>query len=144
MQNLFDAIIVPAMRRWSIPALRVALGVVFLWFGALKIFGVSPVKGLVMASYPFMPYPVFFIFLGAWEAAVGIAFILNRASRAAILLFFLQMLGTFGALILLPSLFFSHGNIFLLTTEGEFIIKNIVFIAASMAVAGYGMAPKKP
>ena len=92
-----------------------------------------------MASYPFMPYPAFFIFLGVWEAAVGIALLFKRMLRLALPLFFLQMLGTFGSFALLPALFFQHGNIFLLTTEGEFIIKNIVLIAAGMVIAGYDM-----
>ena len=34
-------------RRWGIPALRISLAIVFIWFGALKIFGVTPVTDLV-------------------------------------------------------------------------------------------------
>jgi hypothetical protein len=35
------------LHRWSIPALRLALGLVFLWFGALKLFGASPVMKML-------------------------------------------------------------------------------------------------
>lgn len=125
------------LRKNSIVCLRVSLGIVFLWFGALKIFGVTPVAELIQSSYPFFPYPAFIVFLGVWEVAIGVGFIAKRALRLTVALMWLQMLGTFGALILLPSLFFSHGNIFLLTTEGEFVIKNLALVTASMVVTGY-------
>lgn len=130
------------LRKNSIVCLRVSLGIVFLWFGALKIFGVTPVAGLIQSSYPFFPYPAFIVFLGVWEAAIGLGFIAKRALPATIALMWLQMLGTFGSLVLLPSLFFQHGNIFLLTTEGEFVIKNLVLVAASMVIAGYEIKQK--
>src|SRR6478752_10387282 len=40
------------LQRWSIPALRVALGGVFLVFGALKFVpGMSPLEALVQATW---------------------------------------------------------------------------------------------
>ena len=46
----WDQHIVGALHRWSIPALRLALGLVFVWFGALKVFGVSPVDPATFAA----------------------------------------------------------------------------------------------
>src|SRR6478609_2151882 len=40
------------LERWSIPVLRVALGLVFLAFGLLKFVpGLSPIEGLVMRTW---------------------------------------------------------------------------------------------
>jgi malate dehydrogenase len=40
---------VQVLQRFSLPVLRIALGVVFIWFGALKVMGATPVADLVTA-----------------------------------------------------------------------------------------------
>lgn len=35
------------MRRIGVPALRISVGVVFIWFGGLKVLDASPVSDLV-------------------------------------------------------------------------------------------------
>ena len=139
----FDRIFIHTLRRSGVPILRVCLGIVFLWFGALKILGASPVIGLISTAYPFMPYPAFILILGIWEVAIGIGLIFKIALRATLALLWLQMLGTLTALLLAPSLFFSHGSILLLTTEGEFVVKNLVLIAAGMVIGGYEIPSQK-
>lgn len=114
--------------------LRLSLGLVFIWFGALKIFGVSPVVGMIQTAYPSFPEPVFIIFLGVWEMLIGLGFIFNRMIKATVALMWLQMAGIFYCLIIAPQLFFQNGNPFLLTADGEFVIKNIVLLAASVVV----------
>ena len=42
-----DQLIISFLRNYSIAALRIALGLVFVWFGALKVFDVTPVAELV-------------------------------------------------------------------------------------------------
>jgi uncharacterized membrane protein YkgB len=114
--------------------LRVSLGVVFVWFGGLKIIGLSPVAPIIHATYRWFPGPGFIVFLGIWEVLIGLGFLLNKFIKAAVALMWLQMAGIFGCLVLVPSLFFAHGNPFVLTTYGEFIIKNIVLLAGSLVV----------
>jgi uncharacterized membrane protein YkgB len=46
----------------------------------------------------------------------------------------LQLLGTFGVLFLLPDVAFQDGNPLKLTVEGEFVVKNVVLLAAAMVV----------
>lgn len=120
----------------GIPILRIALGIVFFWFGALKVLNVSPVLDLVRATYPFMPYPEFFIFLGFWEVIIGLGLIFKFWLRATLALLWLQMFGTVLAPIFRPEIFFD-GNIFLLSILGEFVVKNFVLIAASLVIGGY-------
>ena len=46
------------------------------------------------------------------------------------------MAGTFLVLVVKPEIAFQGGNPLLLTTEGEFVIKNLVLIAAGLVVGG--------
>ena len=72
--------------------------------------------------------------LGVWEIAVGLGLLLRVALRTTLFLFWLQMAGTFLVLLLRPDLAFQQGNPLLLTTEGEFVIKNLVLISAGIVV----------
>jgi len=138
----FEELLIDSLRRWSIPVLRVGLGVVFLWFGALKLFGGSPVGALVRQAYPFLPFGPFFAMLGAWEMLIGCGLICKRALRCALALLLLHMTGTLIALGQAPSLFFLKSNPLLLTMEGEFVVKNVVLIAASLVIGGYEVKPR--
>ena len=119
--------------------LRVALGVVFLWFGALKVFGVSPVVELVLQTYYFLPIPsgLLFDILGVWEVVIGLGLIFKKCLRCTLALLWLQMLGTLAAPLFAPAMFFSGGNPFLLTMEGEFVVKNLVLVAAGLVIGGH-------
>lgn len=144
MKKLFyscDLLFIRAMRRWGIPALRVALGAVFFWFGALKVSGTSPVVDLVRETFSFMPYPGFFLFLGFWEMAVGSGLIFKIQLRATLAFLWLQMLGTFASLLLRPDIFFADGNILTITVYGEFVIKNLVLAASGLVIGGHEVKP---
>ncbi len=130
------------LRRWSIPTLRVSLGVVFVWFGALKVFDVTPVADLVGNTvYWFDPSWVVPV-LGLFEIVVGIGLLFKIALRAILGLFALQMVGTFLVLLLLPDVSFQDGNVLLLTVEGEFVVKNLVLLSAGMVVGATVRAGK--
>ena len=124
------------METYGTPLLRMSLAVVFIWFGVLKIIGRSPVYELV-AKTVYWVSPDFFIpFLGVWEVLIGAGLLLRAALRLTLLLFWLQLAGTFLVLVLRPDIAFQHGNPLLLTTEGEFVIKNLVLISAGLVVGG--------
>jgi len=138
----FEDFLITLLRTWSIPALRVALGVIFLWFGALKLLGVSPVLSLVQQTYPFVPVHPFFFVLGVWEIGIGCGLIFNRALRVTLILLCIHLSGTFLALLQAPSLFFVHDNPLWLTTEGEFVVKNLVLVAAALVIGGHQVRPR--
>lgn len=136
-----DALLLTMLRRWSIPALRLALGIVFLWFGALKIFGSSPVILLIQRTFTFLPLDVFVPVLGGWEVLIGIGIMLKRALRCVLVLLGIHLAGTFVALGLNPHDFFVHGFPLFLTADGEFVMKNLVLITAALVIAGYEVKP---
>jgi putative oxidoreductase len=139
--SLVDSSLRSALRQWGITSLRIALGIVFVWFGALKLVDHSPVLALIQTAYPFIPEPFFLHFLGVWEIAIGIGLISGIALRLTLALFLAQMSGTLMAPLMAPSLFFDRGNLFLLTTQGEFVVKNIVLITAGLVIAAYALKP---
>ncbi|TSC89286.1 MAG: hypothetical protein G01um10143_667 [Parcubacteria group bacterium Gr01-1014_3] len=141
--KVLDEVFIDRMHAWAVPILRVCLGIVFLWFGLLKVFGVSPVVGLIQETYYFFPTKEFILILGIWEAAVGLGLIFNIALRATLALLWLQMAGTLFTFILKPAMFFSGYNPLLLTVEGEFVIKNLVLISAGLVIGGYGVKKLK-
>ncbi|MFC6753640.1 hypothetical protein [Halorubrum tibetense] len=130
-----DREIARQMDRLGIPALRVALGVVFIWFGGLKVIGGSPAAELVSATVYVVPPDVFVPILGVWEVLIGLCLLYRPLIRVGILLLFLQMPGTFLPVVLLPEVVFvtfPHE----LTVEGQYIIKNLVIIGAALVVGG--------
>lgn len=139
-----DARIIGFLRWVSLPLLRLSLGIVFVWFGALKVAGVSPVEDLVATTVPWVDAAWFVPALGVFELLVGTGLLVGRLLRPVLLLFAAQMLGTFLVLVVQPHVAFQRGNPLLLTTEGEFVIKNLVLLSAGMVVGSRLRRPRPP
>jgi len=131
-----------ALARWSsrnaVHVLRVGLGVVFVWFGALKFQpGLSPAEGLIARTVGWAVDPAVFIpVLAAWECAMGLALLLGRFPRLTLLALGAHMSGTFMPLVACPDevwTVFPH----VLTLEGQYIFKNLVLVGAGLAVADH-------
>jgi uncharacterized membrane protein YkgB len=122
------------MAQRGITVLRIALGLVFVWFGGLKLVpGLSPAEDLVRATVPFLPGHLFLPVLAIWEIVIGLGFLTGWALRFTILLLFLQMPGTLAPVLLLPDRVFTAFPLGL-TLEGQYIVKNLVLIAAALVI----------
>ncbi|WP_336343455.1 hypothetical protein [Halalkalicoccus ordinarius] len=128
-----DTAIAGWMDRWGLRLLRYAIGVVFVWFGALKPLGLSPAADLVANTVYVVPPELFVPVLGVWEVLIGLCLLYRPLIRLGILLLFLQMPGTFLPLVLLPEVTFERFP-HALTLEGQYIVKNLVMIGAALAV----------
>jgi uncharacterized membrane protein YphA (DoxX/SURF4 family) len=119
--------------------LRISLGLVFLWFGTLKLFpGLSPAQDLAAKTISSLTFGVIstkiaFPVLALWESLIGLGLILGLFLRATLLLLWLQMLGTITPLFLFPDLTFTRIP-FAPTLEGQYIIKNMVLISAGLVI----------
>ena len=135
-----DRRIVAFMRRWDSFAVRIALAVIFIWFGILKPLGVSPAEPLVLETVAWMPLlsPRGWLqVIGWWEVAIGVTILFHRTTRLAIALLALQMGGTFMPLLMLPEVTFQPGRApFVPTLEGQYIIKNLLILAAALVIGG--------
>ena len=119
---------------WAVPLLRVSLGIVFLWFGALKVLDVTPDTDLVAETVYWVDPDWFVPLLGWVEVAVGAALIIRRGLRLVLPVFLAQLVGTFLVLVVQPDVAFQEGNLFKLTVEGEFVVKNLVLLSAGLVV----------
>lgn len=135
MYMRFDALLVRALRRVSPLLLRATMGLIFIWFGLLKFTDDGPVGDLVANTVPWFDRHWFVPALGAVEVALGLALLLGRLLGAVVVILVGHMTGTFLVFVMQPEVAFQHGNPFMLTTEGEFVAKNIVLIAAALVVA---------
>lgn len=131
----FDPLIAGWMQRYGVRVLHVALGVIFVWFGALKVFATSPADSLVRATVYWVDPDWFIPVLGIWEMAIGICLAFRPLLRLGILLLFLQLPGTFLPMVLLPHVVWAHFP-FVLTMEGQYIVKNLVIIGAALVLGG--------
>ncbi|MFT7841460.1 DUF417 family protein [Saccharothrix sp. BKS2] len=123
-----------SLRALSVPLLRGSLGVVFVWFGALKVAGATPVADLVARTVPWLDPGTFVLLLGVVEVVLGMALVAGRRLRWVALLVVLHLCGTFLTLVVQPTVAFRTGNPLLLTMTGEFVVKNLVLITAALAV----------
>ena len=127
------------MARHGIAFTRIALGLVFLWFGALKFVpDWSPAADLATRTISQLtggaiPPAVSLKLLATWETLIGLGLLFGVFLRATLLLLFLQMPGT-----MLPLFFFPPETFkifpFAPTLEGQYIIKNLVLICAAIVV----------
>jgi len=131
-----DKLISRYMFIYGIIFLRFSIGLIFVWFGFLKPFGISPAQELVTNTVYWFDDKVSFVkFLGWWEVAIGITMCIKPLIRISIFLLFLQMPGTFLPLVLLPEICFTNFP-FGLTLEGQYIIKNLIIISAGLVIGG--------
>lgn len=131
-----DRTITHWMARYGMVIMRVGLGIIFLWFGALKLVpGLSPAEDLVRNTIYFIDPDIFLPILALWEMAIGVGLIFGIFMRLTLLLLFLQMPGTALPIFVLPEVVWSSFP-FGLTLEGQYIIKNLALIGAGLVLGG--------
>lgn len=134
-----DARLTGWMARHGVDVLRVGLGIVFLWFGALKFVpGASPAEVLAgrtieTLSFGLVSPAVGLPLLALWECVIGLGLVSGRALRTTLLLLFLQMPGTALPIALFPGEVFVRPP-FVLTLEGQYIVKNLVIIGGALVI----------
>ncbi len=139
MTRSFDIKFIHFCRRISVPFARVALFIVFFWFGALKVAGLSPASPLVQslfeATIAFMGFGAFIILFGIFECLIGILFLIPKTERVVIPLLVIHLITTLGPLVLLPEATWT--GLFVPTLEGQYIVKNVLIVAAAIVVAAH-------
>ena len=131
-----DVRIINRLRKLEVPLARMAIFVVYFWFGLLKLIGASPAISLVQSLFEktihFVPFTTFYIFFSIFEIIIGLLFLIRGFERQAIFLLFLHLIATTLPLIFLPQI--TWQTFLVPTLEGQYIIKNLVIIAAAMGI----------
>lgn len=135
----FDAHFIHFLKKISVPLTRISIFIVFFWFGLLKLIGSSPANIMVMdlmeKTLPFMTWHFFIIAFSIYEIVIGISFLIPRFERFAIALLLPHMFMTLLPLIFLTDM--TWQGFLTPTLEGQYIIKNLVIIAAAVGIAAH-------
>lgn len=137
------------VNRWlrtAVPLLlRASLGITFVWFGGLKLAGEPTLPAsLIAAITPFMDPDVSVRLVGAFEVALGAGLLIGRWMPVFLGAAALLLSGTFLVLLLRPDVAFVDGNPLLLSVEGEYVVKNLVLLAATASLALHPLGPQSP
>ena len=123
----------------NVQILSVCIGIVYLWFGFLKFLPhVSPAENLArdaiqIVTFGIIPGAVSYFILATWETLLGILFMLNFRRKWVIYLALFHMVCTFTPLFVMPEVTFQSASP-ALTLTGQYIIKNVVIIAALITI----------
>jgi uncharacterized membrane protein YphA (DoxX/SURF4 family) len=137
--NRIDVLITTWMAKYGVHLLRIALGIIFFWFGVLKFFpGLSPAETLAARTIETMSFGlvkpnISLPILALWETVIGLGLLTGKYMRVTLLLLFVQMLGTITPLFFFPVETFVRIP-YAPTLEGQYIIKNLVLVAAGLVI----------
>ncbi|SFC71339.1 DoxX family protein [Streptomyces aidingensis] len=133
-------------RRHSVTALRMLMGLLFLWFGGMKLVPeASPAEemaGRTMEAITFqlVPAGVSLPLLGVLEILIGTGLVTGLLPRLTLTVFFGHLSGTFLALAVLAGEMWSDAGPYP-TLAGQYVLKNLVLIAAGVVIAAHGQPP---
>lgn len=133
------------LTRHSIPVLRISLGLVFLGFGALKFFpGASPAEALVTRTVERLSFGLVtdrtaLLVTAVAECFIGLTLLSGRLLRLGLLVLAGSLVGIMSPLVLFSGDLFPGGTP---TLEGQYVLKDIVLVAAGLVVAARAMGAR--
>ena len=127
-KNRFHALVAAAWMN------RAMIALVYVWFGMLKVFGVSPAESLVTKLFEITLAPLksiqeFLILLGLSECLIGLLWLFPRITKIAFWVMMGHLFTTFLPVLFLPNE--TWESFLALTLTGQYIIKNVVLLSAA-------------
>lgn len=120
-----------------VPMARVAVFIVYFYFGILKLLDLSPASPLAAAltakTIGMHYFHTSFIILALFECLIGLLFLFPKATRVVIPLLLIHMAIVCAPLVLIPNQIWTQA--FVPNLEGQYIIKNVVIIAVAIGIA---------
>lgn len=114
---------------------RLALGLLFVWFGLLKPLGHETATSLLAHTVYWGSPEVIVPILGWWEVAIGVCLLFRPLIRLGLLMLTIRLPATLLAFILLPGVCFD-GSLLVPTPEGQYLVKDVVLFTAAMIIGG--------
>ena len=113
---------------------RIAICIVYFWFGLLKVLWRSPAEGLVTKLFdltlkPFMEIHTFLPAFGIIECIIGIVWLFPKYTKIAFYAMSIHMIATFLPVLMLPDI--TWQSFMTLTLVGQYIFKNLVMLSAA-------------
>ncbi len=132
----FDTKFIELSKRWFEPFSRIALFIIFFYFGLLKLIGVSPADDLARALVDKVVgltyFDELFILLAVFECIIGILFLIPKYTRIAVLLLFIHLPIVMSPLVLAPQEVWQ--STLAPNLEGQYIIKNVALLALGLGL----------
>ena len=115
---------------------RVALFIIFFYFGVLKVLELSPASQLAAAlvekTVGLAYFNELFFVLALYECLIGVLFLIPRLTRLAILLLLLHLPLVTSPLILAPHEVWIAP--FVPNLEGQYVIKNVALVVLALGL----------
>ena len=121
----------------SIAILRVSLGLVFLMFGALKFVpGASPAEDLAVRTVQaltldLLPAQAALLLTAVMETFIGLTLVSGRLLRTGLVVMAGALVGIMSPLVLFAADLFPGAP----TLEAQYVLKDIVLVAAGLVIA---------
>ena len=131
----FDRRVADWMERWGHRIHRLTLGLVFLWFGTLKVAGYDSATSLIAHTVYFSSPEIMVPILGVWELAIGICLFFSPLLRIALLLLAIRLPGTLLALLLKADICFVEAP-WVPSLEGQYLVKDFLLFGAALVIGG--------
>jgi len=132
-----DLKLIAWLKKTYIPVGRIAIFIVYFYFGILKLLDLSPASPLADAlsakTIGMEHAHTAFIILAVYECIVGLLFLFPKATRLVIPMLLVHMAIVCSPLLLVPDHIWIQA--FVPNLEGQYIIKNVVIIAVALGIA---------
>ncbi len=125
------------LNRYSVGFLRVSLGLVFLAFGVLKFFpGLSPAEDIAAATIDRLTFGLIggetaVLMTAVLETFIGLTLVTGKFVRLGLVVLAGAFVGIVSPLVLFTDELFPHGP----SLMGQYVLKDIVLVAAALVVA---------
>lgn len=134
-----------SIEKHGITILRVSVATIFLWFGALKFVPGNAAEELAGATISWMTLGVIereaaVYILGVFECLIGLGLLFKPALGVVVPVLYFQLLGTLVPLVAFRAE--TWAGPFMPTLEGQYIIKNVVLVAAAIVVGASARGSK--
>lgn len=116
------------LHRWS-------LAIIFIWFGALKLFEYKSATSVIAETIYFGDPALTIRALAIWEIAIGLTLVWRGLIRVALPLLALRLIGTLAAFALKPEVCFANSPL-VPTIQGQYLVKDFLLFSAAMVIGG--------
>ena len=129
------------LNTYSIHALRISLGLVFLGFGVLKFFpGYSPAEQIASATLDRLTFGLVsghnaVLLTAVTETVIGLILLTGKFLRFGIVMLGGALIGIMSPLALFTAELFPHGP----TLMGQYVLKDIIIAASALVVGAYAL-----
>jgi len=131
--DTFDLRVTGWMARTGHPVESWLLGILFVWFGSLKVAG-QPTATSIIAKTVYLGDPAFTVpALGVWEVCIGLCLLIRPLLRLAIALMLIRLPGTLIALVVKFDECFD-GSVFTPNTQGQYLMKDAALLGAALVL----------